>query len=357
MGILSSKRWIADLDRAIEAVPAFSQLQGKQILITGATGLAGSAITELLIRYNETRQGRIGILAAGRSSERMRARFAEFFDRDYFTFLPYDATEGAFQPDVHADFIIHGGANSSPNRIVEEPVETMTANILGLLGLLQYAKRTGAERLLFISSSEVYGKKETDAPFRETDSGAVDLLNLRSSYTIGKQAAETLCASFADEYGVNVVIVRPGHIYGPTATRDDMHVSSAWAYAAANGENLVMKSDGMQLRSYVHCLDLATAILTVLLRGESGNAYNISNPASVVSIRDMAALLAKAGNTKLIREEADATEKKAFNPMKNSSLDSAKLEALGWHGIFDAESGFSETVEVIREKTDRFQKG
>jgi len=145
------------------------------------------------------------------------------------------------------------------------------------------------------------------------------------------------------------VIVRPGHIYGPTARRQDSRVSSAFAYDAADGKDLVMKSDGAQIRSYCHALDTATAMLAVLLLGETGEAYNISNPDAICSIREMAELLAKEAGVKTSFAEPTAEEKTAFNPMNNSSLNSEKLEGLGWKGIFDAETGFAHTIRVIRE--------
>ena len=232
---------------------------------------------------------------------------------------------------------------------MKEPVETMLSNFMGMLYLLGYAKKYGAQRVLYISSSEVYGRKDGNQPYREDEYGYVDLLNPRNSYSMGKRAAETLCASYADEYSVGSVIVRPGHIYGPTAFPTDSRVSSAWAYAAARGEDIVMKSNGAQLRSYCYCLDCAAAILKVLIKGENLCAYNISNPGSIVSIREMAELLTKAGDVKLIQETASEEERKAFNPMSNSSLDSKRLQNLGWKGLFDAERGFRHTVSVLRD--------
>ena len=145
------------------------------------------------------------------------------------------------------------------------------------------------------------------------------------------------------------VIVRPGHIYGPTATESDNRVSSAWAYDVARGKDIVMKSDGTQIRSYCHCLDSASAILKVLLKGENRHAYNISNPDSVINIRQMAELLAKSAGVQLKMELPTEEEKKGFNPMSNSSLDSTELLALGWKGLFSAEQGFSHTVEILKE--------
>ena len=348
--IYDSNRWFEDIDRVTEtALPFLGELAGKSVMITGAAGLVLSPVVDILIRYNETHETPIRILAAGRWLKEMTDRFGTYCGKPYFRFVVYDASRTDNSITGKADYIIHGASNASPDMIVKEPVETMMSNFTGMKYLLDVAKELGTKRLLYISSSEVYGKKEGDQPYREGEYGYIDLLSARNSYSVGKRAAETLCASYADEYGVDSVIVRPGHIYGPTASPVDRRVASAWAYAVARGEDIVMKSDGAQLRSYCHCLDCASAILTVLLRGESVHAYNISNPNAIVSIREMAELLAGSAGVGLRMELPTEEERKGFNPMSNSSLDSAGLESLGWKGIFDAPSGFAETVEVLRE--------
>ena len=347
--IYDSQLWFQDIDLVLKEFPEFGDLDGKSVLITGATGLICSALVDILIRYNETHPQRIKILAAGRSEEKLKQRFGKYFDREYFSYVPYNANANMFAISETADYIIHGAGNASPNKIVKEPVETMLSNFNGLYALLQYAKEAGTKRLLYISSSEVYGKKENSLPYEETEYGYVDLLSPRNSYSVGKRAAETLCVSFTDEYGLETVMIRPGHIYGPTASKTDNRVSSAWAIAAANGEDIIMKSDGAQLRSYCYCLDCATAILKVLLNGENSHAYNISNPDSVISIREMAEIVSKAGNVKLLMDIPTKEEKKGFNPMSNSSLNSDSLQALGWRGLFDAQTGFEHTVKVLKD--------
>ena len=349
MSIYDSSIWTEDLDRVIEALPWLEKLSGNSVLITGVGGLICSAAADILIRYNETRNANITILAAARSEEKLKERFGAFAEKPYFRYVAYDATSSDLSLPVDADYIIHGASNASPGKIIREPVETMMSNFTGLLGLLNYGWKHGAKRVLYISSSEVYGKKEDTDPFREGEYGYIDLLNSRNSYSVGKRAAETLCASYSDEYGIETVIVRPGHIYGPTASKNDNRVSSAWAYAVAKCEDIVMKSDGAQVRSYCYCLDCAAAILTVLLRGENKHAYNISNPASVISIREMAELLCESGSVKLRMELPSEEERKAFNPMSNSSLVSDSLLALGWKGMFDAKTGFSHTVQILKE--------
>ena len=346
MRIYDSKLWISELDEVLDRFPGIRDLAGKSVLITGATGLICSAAADLLIRCNDTQGTGIRILAAGRSAEKVLARFGA---RDDVTFVPYDATHPDGPLPDGCDYIIHGASNATPKTIMQEPVETMLSNFVGLRRLLEHARTHGTARVLYVSSSEVYGKKDDALPYREGQYGYIDLLNPRNSYPVSKRAAETLCASYAAEYGVDTAIVRPGHIYGPTATPNDYRVSSAWAYAAARGEDIVMKSDGAQLRSYCHCLDCASALFTVLLKGARTGAYNISNPASIITIRQMAELLTRAGGVRLKLELPAEEERKAFNPMSNSSLNSDALEALGWQGLFGAERGFAETVRILRE--------
>lgn len=341
--------WISDIDKVIEVVPELERLAGKSLMITGAAGLVCSAIVDIIFRYNDTHDDKIQVLAAGRWPEEMSARFGDQVNREDFTFVVYDASKTDNVIDFHADYIIHGASNASPNMIVKEPVETMMSNFLGMKYLLDYAKEQGTKRILYISSSEVYGEKEGTEPYKEGQYGYIDLLKSRNSYSVGKRAAETLCASYADEYGMESVIVRPGHIYGPTASPYDKRVASAWSYAVAKGEDIVMKSDGSQVRSYCYCLDCASAMLKVLLCGENCHAYNISNPDSIISIKDMAEILSKSAGVELRMELPTEEERKGFNPMSNSSLESASLTGLGWHGCFDAETGFGHTVKILKE--------
>ena len=349
MSLYDSDIWLNDLDTIVDSLPELDQLAGKTVLITGAAGLICSSVVDVMIRYNETHQQQIKILVAGRSENKIKSRFANFYQKPYLTFVQYDANSMCFDCSIPVDYIIHGASNASPDLILKEPVETMLSNIGGLKCLLDYARDNDVKRVLYISSSEVYGNKETEQPYKTEEYGYIDLLNPRNSYSVSKRAAETLCVSYAAEYGVNTVIVRPGHIYGPTASTTDKRVSSLWAYAAARGENIVMKSDGSQMRSYCYCLDCASAILKVLLKGDREHAYNISNPESVISIREMAEILASTNNVHIEYDVPDQTEKKEFNPMKNSSLDSSDLLALDWNGLFDANKGLDHSVRIIRK--------
>lgn len=339
-----SESYWEDVQEVISGIPDITELFGKSVMITGATGMICSAVAELLFWLNKESKANISIVLAGRNQERMQQRFYCFKEGKDFSFLEYDATKDFVSKESY-DFIIHGASPADPASFINHPVETMFANMIGLSSFLDIAKENPPTRLLYISSSEVYGKKDESRPYLESDYGFVDILNPRACYPSSKRAAETLCAAYHEEYGVDFVVVRPGHIYGPSITETDSRASAQFTRKAKAGENIVLKSAGTQLRSYTYTLDCASAILTVLLKGECGEAYNISNSHSIVTIRELAECMAKTAGVKVVYEQASDSEQKSYNLMDNSSLDSSKLEGLGWNGCYGLERGIIATYK------------
>lgn len=343
--LLDSELYKEDLERTLLNLADISRLKDKAIFITGANGLICSAVVDLLLAAQKKYNLGIKIYIATRNLEKSKARFAS--SENCINYIPYDA-EKPLHFDESADFYIHGASPASPELFVQKPVETMMANIFGLKEILDKAKENNA-RVLYVSSSEVYGKVETSSPIPETACGHIDIFNPRSSYGQSKRSAETLCASYIAEYNSNIVTVRPGHIYGPTASQTDKRVSSQFMYDALDGKNLVLKSKGEQLRSYTYCLDCASAMITVLLNGQNGTAYNISNPNSIISIAQMAQYFADYAGVDLRFEIPADDERKAFNPMNNSSLSSDLLESIGWKPVFTKEEGFEHSIKILKE--------
>lgn len=346
--IYDSENWISDIDKVSSVIPELDRLCGRSVLITGASGLICSSVADILIRYNETHTDKIFIYLAGRSIERMKQRFGSFLEKEYVSFIQYDATSEDNIFDRKFDYIIHGASNASPKIIMNEPAETMVGNFCGAYQLLNYAHENSVKRILYVSSSEVYGISDHNKPLAEDSYGYIDILNPRSSYSIGKIATETLFACYNSEYDIDSVIVRPGHIYGPTASETDSRVASAFVYGAIRGEDIILKSDGSQVRSYCYCLDCASAIIKVLLNGSSMKAYNISNHDSYLSILDLSKKISTVSGVNLIMDVPEENEKKSFNPMKNSTLNSDRLEALGWKALFDPDTGLKHTYDTLK---------
>lgn len=348
MNLLRVENYYKDVKASLNSIINVEKLKNSSILITGSTGLICSSIIDELLVLNELFDYNIRIYACARSQTSINKRFEKYKDNKNLIYIQYDANEN-LDFNFKVDYVIHGASNASPELYVKEPVETMLSNIFGMKNLLEFSKNNTVKSLVYISSSEVYGIKENGKPYIEDEYGHIDILNVRSSYSSSKRATETLCISYANEYDLDVKIVRPGHIYGPTAKETDRRISSSFLRDALRGEDLVMKSAGEQIRSYCHSLDCASAILTVLLSGKLGEAYNISNKNSIITIKEMAKIISRIANVELILQLPNDVEVKQQNPMNNSSLNSHKLETLGWKGIFTAEEGFKETYSVLEE--------
>ena len=339
MRLLDSPLYSADLKKAVSSID-LSPLDGQSFFITGGLGLIASTVVDVLLTYGKT-----GIIYIGaRNKAQYEKRYGNF---EKVCFISYDALK-PIRLNTEPSYIIHGAGLANPKLYISMPVETVLSNIDGIHELLHFAKDNQVKRVLYISSSEVYGKKSTEEPFVEGKYGEIDIDNIRSSYAVAKRASEMMCKAYTAEYGVDTVIVRPGHIFGPSAKREDKRISSDFAFKAALGENLEMKSAGLQKRSYCYSVDCAIQILTVLLKGKSGQAYNIGHD-EITTIKKMAEICAKSGGVELIIAEPTKEELECFNPMRNSSLNNDEVKKLGYRDTFTVEDGIKHTVEILKE--------
>jgi nucleoside-diphosphate-sugar epimerase len=347
--MLNNSLYLEDLREAVTSIPDVTRLFGKRIVVTGATGMLCSPVVDLLLLMNREMAAQITIVVAGRSKVGAEARFGEFTPDGGLQYVEYDATStAAIAVDGPIDYIIHGASNANPSLYAEQPVDTMLANILGLTQMLELAKVSKAERLLYVSSSEIYGRNDSTEPFSEGDYGYLDILDRRAGYPSSKRAGESLCVAYGIEHGVDSVIVRPGHIYGPTTKESDNRASAQFTRTALAGNDVVLRSTGAQMRSYCYVLDCASAILAVLVHGAPSNSYNISNPNSICSISDIANQIAQAAGVAVRFDLEPGDAPVQHNLMDNSSLNSGKLESLGWKPKFDLGKGVSRMVEILR---------
>lgn len=344
--ILNNETYINNLTKIAKKYK-FEELKKTTIMITGGLGLIGSAIVDILYILNKNFNHEIKILVAGRNKELFNEKYK---DLDNINFVYYDALE-PIQFNIPVDYIISCAGIANPKLYIEKPVETLLTSFDGTKNLLDYCLHNDVKRFLYVSSSEIYGVKETEQPYEEKMYGSINLDNLRSSYAIGKISSEILCKSYASEYLVDSVIVRPGHIFGPTASIKDKKISSDFAFRAAYGEELTLKSAGLQKRSYCYCLDCASAVLFALINGKIGEAYNIGHN-EVTSIREMSEYMANAGNVKLNVGVPTEEELKSFNPMDNSSLNNEKIKSLGYEDSFGVREACEYTVKILRECID-----
>lgn len=322
--------YIDDIIQVTRLELPWEKLSGTNILITGATGLIGSCLVEVLMsRPNRDYR----LFAMGRNVERMKKLFSQYEGDSNFKPIYGDVVlQLPIEESFH--YIVHAASGAAPNDFTTRPVEVMKANINGVINLIEYGLKHNMRRFLYISSGEVYGEGDGRF-FTEEYSGYVDSINPRSCYPSSKRAAETLCVSYADEYGADVVIARPCHIYGPHFTESDNRVFAQFIRNVLRNEDIVMKSKGEQFRSWCYVVDSVSAILHILLNGKSCDAYNIADKNSNISIKDLAEMIAKIGGCKVIVKIPEEVESKGFNVVRKSVFITDKLETLGWdiHGM------------------------
>ena len=345
MRFLNIANYKSGIDTALKSTSDVDKLSHTSILITGAGGMLGSFITDTLVHLNNSRGAGIRIYAAGRNVSRLKERFGE--RRDLF-FVRHDLMDGVeFDFPVH--YLIHAAGYSDPASFNSDPAGTVAGNVGGTYGLLKYAHAHGCRRFLYISSGEIYGKGGTEIEsFDEEYSGYVNPVTVRSCYPVSKRAAENLCVSFGSEYGLETVIVRPSHIYGPGFKPDDSHAYVQFLKDALAGKDIVLKSAGTQIRSYIYVADCVAGILTALIRGKSGQAYNISNPDSIVSVAGLAKEIALASGVNVTFENPDEKDVRDRSPIPRQVLNADKIVSLGFRPVFGISEGIRHTYEILK---------
>lgn len=333
-----------DIQQVFNQDLPWEKISGANILVTGATGLIGGCLVETLM-MNPKRDYQV--YASGRNEERARLRFKALVDDPAFHFVKYDVMQ-PLECEVNFDYIIHAASNASPNFFAKSPVEVIKSNIDGVSHLMDFGLSHGMKRFLYVSSGEIYGEGDGRV-FTEDYSGYVNCATPRACYPSSKRAAETLCVSYAAEYGADVVIARPCHTYGPHFTEQDNRVYAQFIRNVLRGEDIVMKSTGEQFRSWCYVVDCISAVLYILLKGENSHAYNIADANSNISIRELAEIIAQIGNRRVIIEVPEEEEKKGYNVVTKSVFSTEKLMSLGWAPIMHIREGLNNTINELKD--------
>lgn len=320
----------------------WEKLCGSNILVTGATGLIGSCIIDVLMSHPNKN---FKVYACGRNEKRIEKLFSKYFNDLRFNILKQDVTT-PLVCNTNFQYIIHAASGAAPIDFSSRPVEVMKANLLGIINLMEYGRMHQLKRFLYISSGEVYGEGDGRL-FTEDYSGYVNPLMSRSCYPSSKRAAETLCASYGAEYGVDYVVARPCHIYGPNFTENDNRVYAQFIRNVITGENIVMKSTGAQFRSWCYVVDCVSALLHILLKGENGQAYNIADKSSNITIKELAEIIAEIGGKKVIIELPSEKEKAGYNIVTKSIFSTDKLHTLGWNVNKSMKMNIKATIECL----------
>lgn len=329
---------------ALNKIKTAIEVDNKSFLITGASGLIGSCLVDLLMTANK--EGHHNhVYALGRSKMKLQRRFPSYEASAFFHIIEQDVNT-PLNDELHFDYIIHGASNADPISYAKYPVETMLTNMNGGINILEYSRKHPDCKTEMLSTFEVYGKLDKD-DYSEMDAGIIDFNQIRACYPESKRSMEILSRCYVDEYDANVNIGRLCSIYGPTMAHDDSKAHAQFMRNALEGKDIILKSKGEQKRTYCYVLDAVTGIFSVLFHGIKGEAYNISNEKSVVTIAELAQVVATIAGRSVIFDLPSELEKKGFSKPQNCILNNEKLRNLGWKGRYNLISGVKECLSIM----------
>lgn len=326
--------WLEDLDSICQAdFIKWDRLQNTSILVTGGTGLIGATLVKALYYANEKRNLHLRILALVRNLQKAESLLGK--QNEVLQFIQ-GSVEDLPTIEKKIDYIVHGASPTASQFFVQHPVETIEIAVKGTSNLLELAKEKRSKGFVYLSSMEVYGAPHEDTLIPESQGCTLDSMVVRSCYPLAKRLCENLCASYAHEYAVPAKVIRLAQTFGPGVLKNDQRVFAEFARDAMEGKDIILQTAGTSKREYLYTADAVTAILTVLLSGSTGEAYNAGNPETYCSIVEMARLVAGkiAENRISIKyPEAVNNNNSQFSPPHHLFLDVRKLEKLEWKPI------------------------
>lgn len=328
---VDEKILVEDAEIIADSSVNWSKLRGKIIWISGANGYVPQYIVHGLLKRNDLYHDGIKIIAMCRNQERAEERFSKYGTRDDFELFLQDVRIPV-QYDGNVDYIIHAASPAGTADRYEDPAATFDANVIGCENMLEFAQKKGAEFML-ISSIDIYGSIPGCVRFVEERTGELDPLNIRNIYACAKRAAETLCMCYSYK-NVRCTIVRPSQILAGGIALNDGRLHIDFISQILKGNKIILKGDGTPRRTFLYITDAVIGMLTVLLEGQSGEAYNLCSENCEASVLELAQIMVSHTEDRTVEICYDM-ETRTKDPAVTQAVSvvcgrSDKIRSLGW---------------------------
>lgn len=268
----------------------FFKFEGKNVFITGASGMLASYLVYVLIYANKNlfkKPCNLYLL--------MREKTNKFGNEKFIHYVYADISKSKPKIKEQIDYIVHAASKAAPKIYLDNMVDTLNTNIKGLYNVLEMVSKE-TKSVLYFSSGEVYGKVDTDKPINEDYIGRVDHLGKRSCYSEGKRAGETICMNYFWEKKFPIKIARIFHTFGPGLNLDDGRVFSDFIKMGLEGQNVEIKGNKSFERPFLYIKDATVMFFLLLLSSKNGEVYNIANNNEIHSIGEVAEIVVEVIN-------------------------------------------------------------
>ena len=316
----------------------------RRILVAGGAGFIGSNF----IRYVLRERGDVSVVNfdaltyAGNPENLL-----DVADDDRYAFVHGSVADAAAVAEAMrgCDAVVNFAAETHVDRSIDDAGDFMETNLRGAYNVLSAARDLGVERMVHISTDEVYGPATEENPRHEDDA-----FRPRSPYAVSKAAGDMMCHAFAETYGLQVVVARPANNVGPYQYPEK--AIPLFVTNALEGLPLPLYGEGLQVRDRLYVEDNVRALLLLLERGEAGEAYNIqagNHRPNIDVARAVLDLLDKPYD--LIQFVEDRA-----GHYPSYYMDCTKLRALGWQPAYDFDTAIERTVRWYADHRDWWQK-
>jgi UDP-glucuronate decarboxylase len=303
-----------------------------KVLVTGGAGFIGSHLCRQLLNDGHE------VTCLDNFFTGNEANISDLKENPNFTFIEHDINKPL---ELEVDQVYNLACPASPVHYQKDPVQTTTTNVLGVINMLELAKKNNA-KILQASTSEIYGDPKVH-PQPETYNGNVNTVGTRACYDEGKRCAETLFMDYHRQHNLDIRIVRIFNTYGPNMYEDDGRVVSNFIVQALRGEDLTIYGDGNQTRSFQYIDDLIDGMVKMMEVGDFIGPVNIGNPEET-SINDLANKIIELTNSKSTITHKELPED---DPEKRKPDISLAMEKLNWQPRVSLDEGLGKTIEYF----------
>lgn len=340
-----------DIEILAGKISSLGCLNGKTVLVTGASGLLGSQLVKAFLCCNRIYNSNISVIALCRSAQNAEIAFGRLVERERFKIIISDIKK-PLHIEENVDYIMHAaGITGNSKKHLTNPADTINTAVLGTYNVLEFAREKNIAGFVYFSTLEVYGQTDPEKDWiYENDYGYIDILQPRSSYKESKRLCENMCLAYNTQYGVAASIGRLALTFGPGIRDNDNRVFAQFARSVINKQDIVLKTTGETLRNHCYIRDALWALIIIMVKGARGEAYNIANQNTAMTIIDMAKMVAGLFEESKInvRIEPDSPEKYGYTEKLKCLLNSDKLSSLGWNAEVDLKDMFIRTIKSMK---------